>query len=269
MMILHSININRGESMSKLIKSMCCGFLFLIVLSVLITLTSCESEKNSYQLEFKELSTFPQQQSAFVKQSDINVNNIPESALADSDIQEYNYQKYIWNLEIALVKYNIEHTEYETISSYIQGLNYGNHPIAGDFLDGELVAYHGASYTYYGDTYYKYYNFGDFIYMCVIYEKTNAEKFFTENYLKNNELALQKTKDMQGDDFEYYDPSLTIYEKYEYILKNDMLYLLNHENKKMEEQNKENAVGFEKLEFIKDQIIDSYKWDAHKNISNN
>ena len=242
--------------MNNPIKNTRFAVMFLIIISCLATLISCESEKNSVPSISKELSAFPQSQSEFIKQPSTNVNDVPDQALTDSGISEDDYQKYIWDIDVALVRYNIERIGYKTIRSYIRGMNYGAHPIVGEFLDAELAAYHGASYTHFGETYYQYYNFEGFIYMYVIYERTNVNKFFTEEYFRDNEFALQKTKDIRGDDFEYYDPSLTTYEKYEYILQNDILYLLDHENKKMEEKNKEENLEFGKLEFIKDKIID-------------
>ena len=166
-----------------------------------------------------------------------------------------DYQAYTWSIELCLANYNIERIGYTVKNTTIQNTSGSHSPLIGEFLNDMLVAYHGNLYTRFGDLYLQYYDFSDFVYMSVFREIINAEKHLTAEYLSENDDVYKELKETRGDDFRPYDPTLTVYQKNEYILINGSLFLLDHENRKLIEQNKNENFDFEQLTVEKERIL--------------
>lgn len=167
------------------------------------------------------------------------------------------YQMYCWKIELSLAKYQIDRINYKVRQTYIPNSSGSASPLIGEFQEDELMAYFGNLYTRFGDIYYQYYNFMDFKYISVIYEMPNAEKFLTPEYANENEFAYDKLKQIRGDNFQFYDPKLTVYEKKEYILVNDSLFLLSRDNKMLIEQDKEENDDFKDLMLQEERIVNT------------
>jgi len=187
-------------------------------------------------------------------------------AIADStpviNIQDTNtstenneYQKYYWDIELKRARYYIDCVEYEIRKPNIPNSSGSDSILIGEFSNDELMALYCNSYSRFGDSYFTCFNSKDYIYMSVINAFPNAPKHFTKSYFKENKSALQKAKDLRGDDFQYYDPELTTYEKKEYILLNDNLFLLDHVNKILIDQNKEDNFDYNQFMNKKDRFF--------------
>jgi len=182
------------------------------------------------------------------------VINIQDTNTSTEDSNEY--KKYCWDIELKRAQYNISRSEYETREPNIPNFSGSNSILIGEFSNDELMAFYHNLHSRFGDSYFTYFNFKDYIYMSSIDAFPNAPKYFTKSYFKENESALQKAKDIRGDDFQYYNPELTTYQKKEYILLNENLFLLDHVNKSLIYQNREDNLDYEQLMIEIDRILD-------------
>jgi hypothetical protein len=181
----------------------------------------------------------------------------------DNDTDDY--QSYRWEVEAGVMQYHLYRDNYEVFETLIPNTSGSTSPLIGLFENNELKAFYGGLYTRFGDIYYQFFCLDGFIYMSKIDEYTNAEWYLTPDIVTEDPELYERIRQKRGERFQFYDPSLTTYSKYEYIIKGGQAFVLDSDNKKLSEIESESEKFHLDDLMIKKEIIlrdyEDYKSD--------
>jgi hypothetical protein len=176
----------------------------------------------------------------------------------DNDTDDY--QSYRWEIEAGVMQYHLYRDNYEVFETLIPDTGGSTSPLIGLFENNELKAFYGGLYAKFGDAYYQFFCLDDFIYMSKIGEYTNAEWYLTPDIVTEDPEFYERIRQKRGESFQFYDPSLTRYKKSEYIIKDDKVFILDNDNKRLREINsEEDNFYFEDLMIEKERILRDYE----------
>jgi hypothetical protein len=176
----------------------------------------------------------------------------------DNDTDDY--QSYRWEIEAGVMQYHLYRDNYEVFETLIPNTSGSTSPLIGLFENNELKAFYGGLYTHSSNFYFQFFYLEDFVYMSKTDVFFNAELYWTQDFAKEHPERYERAKQKLGEKFQFYDPSLTQYRKDEYLIKDDQVFILDNDNKRLREINsEEESFNFDELMIEKERILRDYE----------